>query len=95
MNEILRRILIFISIFVVGVGLYIYRSPHKTPREKLGALVGAKPYRKAALEGDLKSLPSGKYVCTVTNTSGQAPVSTSCEAIQDMDPEERLKLCRD
>jgi hypothetical protein len=95
MNETLKRLLIFLGILVVGIVFYIYRSPHKTPREKLGALAGAKPYRNAASEGDLKSLPAGKYVCTVTNISGQVPVSTFCEAVQNMDPEERRNLCQD
>jgi hypothetical protein len=95
MNETLKRLLFFLGILVVGIVFYIYRSPHKTPREKMGALAGAKPYSKAASEGDLKSLPPGKYICTVLNISGQVPVSTSCEAVQNMDPEERRNLCRD
>lgn len=61
----------------------------------MGALAGAKPYSKAAPKGDLKSLPPGKYIRTVIYISGQVPVSTSCEAIQNMDPEERRNLCRD
>ena len=60
MNETLKRLLIFLGILVIGI--YIYRGPHKTPREKMGALAGAKPYSKAASEGDLKSLQPGKYV---------------------------------
>lgn len=95
MNETLKRLLIFLGILVVGIVIYIYRSPYRTPREKMGALAGAKPYSKAAAEGDLKSLPPGKYMCTVLNISGQIPVSTSCEAIQEMDPQERHNLCRD
>ena len=87
--------LIFLGILVVGIVVYIYRSPHKTPKEKMAALARAKPYSKAASEGDLKSLPPGKYICTVLNISGQVPVSASCEAVQNMDPEERRNLCRD
>ena len=95
MTEILKRLLIFVIIVVFGIVLYIYRSPHKTPKQKLGALAGEKPYRKAVSEGTLKSLPPGKYICTVTNISGQVPVSTICEAVQNMDPEERRSLCQD
>ena len=95
MNETLKRLLIFLGILLLGILVYIYRSPHKTPREKMGVLAGAKPHSKAASEGDLKSLPPGKYVCTVLNISDQVPVSVSCESVQDMDPEERHNLCRD
>src|ERR1700739_2821705 len=80
MHETLKRLLIFVGILVLGIVFYIYRSPHKTPREKMGALAGAKPYSKAASEGDLKSLPPGNYISPVMNISGQVPVSTSCEA---------------
>ena len=95
MNETLKRCLVFLGILVVCIVVYIYRSPHKTPREKMAAIAGAKPYSKAVSEGDLKSLPPGEYICTVPNISGQVPVSTSCEAVQNMDPEERRNLCRD
>ena len=95
MNETLKRLLIFLGLLVVGILVYIQRSPYKTPREKMGGLAGAKPYSRAASEGDLKSLPPGKYVCTVLNTSDQVPMSISCEAVQDMDPKERHNLCRD
>ena len=43
MNETLKRCLIFLGILVVGIVVYIYRSPHKTPRERMAALAGAKP----------------------------------------------------
>ena len=95
MNETLKRFLIFLGILVVGIVIYIYRNPYKTPREKMGVHAGAKPYSKAASEGDLKSLPPGKYICTVLNIGGQVPMSTSCQAVQDMDPQERHNLCRD
>ena len=95
MNENSKGLLIFLGIVVVLIVTYIYRSPHKTPKQKMDALAGAKPYSKAASEGDLKSLPPGKYICTVVNISGQIPVSTSCEAVQDMDAQQRQNLCRD
>jgi len=95
MNETLKRLLIFLGLLVVGILVYIHRSPHKTPREKMGVLAGAKPYSKAVSEGDLEALPPGKYVCVTLNVSDQVPVSISCEAVQDMDPEERHNLCRD
>ena len=60
MNETLKRLLIFLGILVVGILVYIHRDPHKTPREKMGVLAGAKSYSKAASEGDLKSLPPGE-----------------------------------
>ena len=56
MNETLKRCLVFLGILVVCIVVYIYRSPHKTPREKMAAIAGAKPYSKAVSEGDLKSL---------------------------------------
>ena len=95
MSKTLKRLLIFLGLLVVSLLVYIHRTPHKTPREKMAVLAGAKPYSKAASEGDLKSLPPGKYVCTVLNVSDQVPVSISCEAVRDMDPEERHNLCRD
>jgi hypothetical protein len=95
MNETLKRCLIVLGILVVGIVVYIYRSPHKTPREKMAALAGAKRYSEAASEGDLKSLPPGKYICTVLTISDQVPVSTSCEAVQYMDSDERRDVCRD
>jgi hypothetical protein len=55
MNETLKWLLIFLGILVVGILVYIHRDPHKTPREKMGVLAGAKPYSKAASEGDPKS----------------------------------------
>ena len=95
MNENSKGLLIFLGIVLVLIVIYIYRSPHKTPKQKMGALAGAKPYSKAASEGDLKSLPPGKYICTVVNVRGEVPVSTSCEALQDMDAQQRQNLCRD
>ena len=47
MNETLKRLLIFLGILVVGILVYIHRGPHKTPREKMGALAGAKPFHYA------------------------------------------------
>ena len=46
MNETLKRCLVFLGILVVGIVVYIYRSPHKTPKEKMAALATAKPYSK-------------------------------------------------
>ena len=95
MNETSKGLLIFLGIVVVLIVIYIYRSPYKTPKQKMDALAGAKPYSEAAAEGDLKSLPPGKYICTVLNINGQVAVSTSCEALQDMDAQQRQNLCRD
>ena len=95
MSDRLKRWLIFLGILVVGIVVYIYPKARITPRDKMAVLAGAKAYSKAASEGDLKSLPSGKYICTVLTISDQVPVSTSCRAIQDMDPEERRSVCRD
>jgi hypothetical protein len=86
--------LIFLGILVVGIVVYIYPKAHITPKDKMAALAGAKAYSKAASEGDLKSLPPGKYICTVLTIGDQVRVSTSCRAIQDMDPEERRDVCR-
>jgi hypothetical protein len=95
MSDRLKRWLIFLGILVVGIVVYIYPKARITPRDKMAALAGAKPHSKAASEGDLKSLPPGKYICTVLTISDQVQVSTSCRAIQDMDPEERRDACRD
>ena len=92
MSDRLKRWLIFLGVLVVGIVVYIYPKARVTPRDKMGALAGA---NKVASEGDLKSLPPGKYICTVLTISGQVRVSTSCRAIQDMDPEERRDVCRD
>jgi hypothetical protein len=95
MSDRLKRWLIFVGVLVVGIVVYVYPKARITPRDKMGALAGAKAYSRVASEGDLKSLPPGKYICTVLTISDQVRVSTSCRAIQDMDPEERRDVCRD
>jgi hypothetical protein len=95
MSDRLKRWLIFLGILAVGIVVYIYPKARITPKDKMAALSGAKAYSKTAPEDDLKSLPPGKYICTVLTISDQVRVSTSCRAIQDMDPEERRAVCRD
>ena len=95
MSDRLKRWLIFLGILVVGIVVYIYPKARITPKEKMAALAGGQAYSGAASEGDLKSLPPGKYICTVLAISSQAQVSTSCKALHDMDADERREACRD
>ena len=60
MSDSLKRWLIFLGVVIVGIVVYIYPKARITPRDKMGALAGAKADVKASSEGDLKSLPPGK-----------------------------------